>query len=157
MSKTTKAEVKEQETISKVGGTIFDQIAAKAAKVKPQQGGVRLFKSDLGNEVSGVYMGTRTVSREEMKDDAIPTDNRVKNIETAYIRTGEFVAYRTGNQGAVQHFSIIQPGSYVRLRCTAEGVAGNKRAEFEVDILFTPEQLAAEFGEPSDLIAGFLQ
>lgn len=135
--------------------SVFDAINKAASEKKPIQVGVKLFEANPGNEIQGVFMGLRDISREEMKDPDIPIDNRRKTISTAYIRTSEFLAYRTGNNSAVEHFRVVQPGSYVRLKCLTRGVKDNVCSTFELSILLTPDELA-KIVEPYDLISGFI-
>lgn len=136
--------------------SVFARIEKAAAGRTPIRVGVKLFESNRGNVIQGIYMGIRDVSREEMKDADITGDSRRKNIPTVYIRTSEYECYRTGNEGATQHFAVIEPGSYVRLECVQRGTKGESRSVFEVTMLYKPEDLAAEFLDPSDLISGFI-
>lgn len=145
---------KSKATLVKPGGIIASVIES-AKSYTPTPVGVDLFKSEAGNFVEGIYLGTKRVAREDMSDPNIPEDKRNKTITTVYIAESEQRWLRTGNVSAVQHFMMVKPGSLVRLECLQRGVKDNARSEFKLTLLLPPERVA-DVIEPYDLIEGFL-
>jgi len=136
-------------------GDIIAAVIESAQTYTPQPVGIDLFKSEAGNIVEGIYLGSKRVNREEMSDPNIPEDNRAKTITTVYIAASEQQWKRTGNPSAVQHFMMVKPGSLVRLECVQRGVKDNARSEFRLTLLLPPEKVSETF-EAYDLIEGFL-
>lgn len=133
---------------------IISAVIESAKNYTPQPVGIDLFKSEAGNVVEGIYLGSKRVNREEMSDPNIPEDNRAKTITTVYIAASEQQWKRTGNPSAVQHFMMVKPGSLVRLECVQRGVKDNARSEFRLTLLLPPEEVSKVF-ETYDMIEGF--
>lgn len=134
----------------------FEVGAMLAKQNKPIEMGVKHFDSIPGNSIEGYFMGVGKVDKKEMTDEAIP-DNRRSTIETAYIRVSPYLVMRTGNASAVQHFMGLPAGSYVRLTCTEKAQAGERAAQFRLELLASSEQVAEALGgDITELISGLL-
>jgi len=135
----------------------FQAGAAIAAKRKPIEMGVQHFDSNAGNTATGYFMGIRRIDKTEVTDETKP-DNRRSTLETVYLRVSPYLVMRTANASAVQHFMGLPAGSYVRLTCTQKAAAGERAAQFKLELLATADEVAEALGgDITPIVSGFLE